>query len=555
MILFITKFIKDYSQVENMIRDLSKWLGLTSQQATILGLIYDLQKRKLSTRPIQIEKEYFRQAGNFIQKSNLFTQLKILQGRGILVKSKNSTYEVDIKGVQEAIFAQKKELSEEMEEITKFANDTQAFFEKVIKPSTVSVTYLTEEELYKKLTFYLRNANAYYMGCDFPHYAFSLALCNNSHEAAYIEMLSKRLDEGNFVLHCLSPYKIEGISYRLHQKYKNKELIKEELNNVCESAKNKSDKFKNLDLRKTFTPFNFGLIENSEEGDVLLMFLKNSKGLVTGGIFINSPETIKQTRQHFLSQMSTTSPLIKDEDFPDFSDEDLTSFPGAGREKLIAFDVNRIFTVNHTTVELANLVGREKEVLDFIVRQIEGTLSMQEAILESAKLLRGLSVDNISNALPHVKLTRNVKKGIKTLKDAGYYIVAISSGFTHLVKPICDDLGIDEVYCNVLEEKDGKITGEVIERNVLTDDVKYYIVKYILERLDISYKKSVGVGDGYSDIPMLKATKKRISFNPSKKMVEVFESGDGSVHHLVQEPDFMKLVEEILSQKPLLPAQ
>ncbi|MBI3032369.1 HAD family phosphatase [Candidatus Woesearchaeota archaeon] len=532
-----------------MITKLAKWLQLTAQQATLVHLIYALQEKNLPTNPISLEKVYLRETKTFIQKSNLFTQLKFLQERGIVSKTAQSNYILHLRGIQEVLYAQKQELTQEIDDLTLFTSETQAFFDKIVKPTSTSVTYLTTEELYKNLAFNLKNATAFYLGCDFPHYAYSLLLCANAQEAAYVEMLTARIQDNNFSLFCISPYRLESLSYKLQDKYKNKDLIKEELKNVYAHAQTITIQCPNIDLRKSPTPFNFALIENPKNGNTLFMFLKDSKGAVTGGILINSYETTKQTKQHFLTQLGLNPMLKKSEDFPVFSDVDFLPSSEIHKKKLIAFDVNRIFTVNHTTVELANLIGREKAVLDFITKQIEGLLSMQEAIIESARLLKGLSVKEIEKLLPYVTLMKNVKKGILKLKEANYYLVAISSGFSHLVTPICKELGIDEVYCNVLGEKEGKLTGEVIERNVLADDVKYYIVKYLQERLSIPQERSIGVGDGYSDIPLLKSSKKRICFNPSKKMKELFKAGDPAITHLVEEPDFMNLVEEILKNK------
>ncbi len=532
-----------------MLQGITKWLQLTGQQAIIIGILYRLQEQHLPTNPVTIEKEYFKETKTFIQKSNLFSQLRLLHEKGLLIKNENAQYHLNLRGIQEALFSKKKELAQEVDEISTFASDTQAFFEKIVKPTSVSVTYLSETDLYHKLTFYLKDATAYYVGCDFPHYAYSFALCNSAQEAAYIEMLSTKIHDPAFSLFCISSYKIETLFYRLNQKYKNKELIKEELQEVIESVKKKTMQYGSIDLRKTTTPFNFALIENNEEGNVLFMFLKDSSGMISGGIFINSHETIKQTKQHFFSLMGATIPLKKESDFPKITDFSFT-LPNVQQKKIVAFDVNRIFTVNHTTVELANLVGREKEVLQFIVKQIEGKLSMQEAILESAKLLKGLSVGDIEKLIPKVELIPHVKEGLNKLKEAGYYLVALSSGFSQIVTPICKTLGIDEIYCNVLEERDGKLTGEVLERNVLHDDVKYYIVKYLLERHSISEEKSIGVGDGFTDLPLLKATKLRICFNPSKKMTELYAEKDPAITHLVQGPDFMQLVKLILKTGP-----
>lgn len=337
--------------------------------------------------------------------------------------------------------------------------------------------------------------------------------------------------------------------HRLQKKYKNKELIKEELQTIIDMAKRRTLQHSTIDLRRTSTPFNFALLENKEEGNALFMFLKDSEGFISGGIFINSHETITQTKQHFLSLMGTTVPLKKENDFPQEPDYSLVSDSGQKPKKIIVFDVNRIFTLNHTTVELANLVGREKEVLGFIMKQIEGTISMQEAIIESATLLKGLSLEKINSLIPHLPLIPHVKEGIQKLKDEGYYLVAISSGFSQIITPICKSIGIDEIYCNVLGEKKGIITGEVTEKNVLHDDVKYYIVKYLLERYSIPEEKSIGVGDGFTDIPMLKATKMRICFNPSKKMLQLYKEKDPAITYMVEGQDFMDLVKMIVKKE------
>src|SRR3989344_1259134 len=178
-----------------MISGITKWLQLTGQQAELIRILYQLQENKLPTNPVAIEKEYFKDTKTFIQKSNLFTQLRLLQEKGLVTKTENSHYLLNLKGIQESIYSKKKELVQEMEEISKFASDTHAFFEKIVKPHSVSVTYLTETELYHKLAFYLKNAGAFYLGCDFPHYAYSFALCNSAQEAAYIETLTARVHD------------------------------------------------------------------------------------------------------------------------------------------------------------------------------------------------------------------------------------------------------------------------------------------------------------------------------------------------------------------------
>ena len=111
-----------------MISGITKWLQLTGQQAELIRILYQLQENKLPTNPVAIEKEYFKDTKTFIQKSNLFTQLRLLQEKGLVTKTENSHYLLNLKGIQESIYSKKKELVQEMEEISKFASDTHAFF-------------------------------------------------------------------------------------------------------------------------------------------------------------------------------------------------------------------------------------------------------------------------------------------------------------------------------------------------------------------------------------------------------------------------------------------
>ncbi len=528
-----------------MLANLSKCLNLTPQQCEIVNIIYNLQERKIPSTPIAIEKEYINEKRIFLQKSNLFSQLKILLDKKIITKDNRAHYTINVEGIKEAIYVRKKELDDENKIITSFVSDTESFFEKMIKPTQIFVTYLSETELYSKLSFYLKQARAYYLGCDFPHYSYSFVLCKSAAETSYVETLNVKLHDTKFALYCLSAYKTDILISKLYKKYNNEQLIKEEIKSVCENSKTKTIQHKNIDLRKTITPLDFAIIECDDGVGYLFMFLKGSNSDVNGGIFIRSYETTKQIKQYFLSQMSINQPLSAEKDFPEMSELFLLQ-SNSKKKKLIVFDVNRVFTMDHTTTELAKLVGKEDKAKDIINQQIEGTLNVHDAIAESAKLLKGLKVDDIKTFLPKLSLMKNVREGLDKLKKNGYLIVAISTGFSHIVAPLCSSLGIDEFYCNVLEEKNGKLTGNALEKNIVLDNVKYYISKYLMEKYSIPEENTVGVGDGYSDLDLLKAAKVRIAFNPSKRMIELYKEKSPLINHLIKEKDFGVLVETIL---------
>lgn len=527
------------------IQNLTSWLDLTSQQADIISILQDLQEKGLPTSPISIEKEYLSKNKSFIQKSNLFAQLKILLEKNLILKQAGAMYQLNLEGIKSALLAKKNSISQELQEIDNVSSDMNYFLEKVVRPSSVSITYISEPEIYSKLSFYLKNAVSFYLGCDLPPYGLSLTSCRNSQEAVYLETLNLKLHEPNFSFFCLSPLKTETFLKKLSQKYTNKDLIKEEFNALRNRLLEKI-KYKNIDLRKTSAPFDFALIEEKNGSNYLFMFLKDSYGLINGGIFINSYETSKHVKQHFLSLLTSSSPFTKESDFPAFIEEPIAVLPRKNR--LIAFDVNKVFTQEHTTIELARLLGKEKEAKELITKQIEGEMAVSKVIDESAKLLKGLKLSEIDRNIVNIPLIKNTRAGIKKLQEEGYHILAISTGFSQVIIPLCKSLGIDNIYSNVLEEKEGKLTGRIAEKKVAIDNVKFYIVKYLLEKYSIPEEDSIGVGDGYSDLDLLKAVKKRIAFNPSKKMIKLFKNNDPGITHLVKEPDFKKLVEVILKK-------
>lgn len=524
---------------------LGQQLGVTSQQILLLRIIHALQERKQPTTPVNIEKEYIKETKAFIQKSNLFSQLKVLAEKGLILKSERSNYLLNVSGIRDAIKIRKEELGKEMKSLEKFQTETDEFLHQIEQPNRVHVSYLAANDLYSKLAFNLKEARAFYLGCDFPHYAYSFAACTNAQQAAYIEVLNTKLHEDDFSMFCLSTYKTDAIVHTLRSKYGDNNIVQAELKHAHETALEKTAQCKTIDLRKTTTSFDFALIETENGENLLFMFLKDSHHVITGGVFLSSNETVKQIKEHFLSQMRNNPPLKSKEDFLR-AEEDITTPPKGAVKKLIAFDVNRVFTVNHTTVELATLAGREHKVGEYIRKQIEGEIGVQEAIEESARLLKGLSVKKIDEFYPKMPLMKNLRLGIKKLKEQGYYIVAISTGFSHIITPLCKELGVDETYCNVLEEKDGKLTGIVTEKNVVTDNVKYYIVKYLLEKFSVPEEKSIGVGDGYSDLDLLKATHMRIAFNPTNSLIKLYEQKSPLITHLIKEKDFMILADEIL---------
>lgn len=109
--------------------------------------------------------------------------------------------------------------------------------------------------------------------------------------------------------------------------------------------------------------------------------------------------------------------------------------------------------------------------------------------------------------------TRNL---IKELSGDGYMLFAISGSPREVVEKVAKYWGFDDWIASEYKVEDNKITGTKTLGFIDKDkSVDYFINKY-----NLTYKNSYGVGDSESDVSMLKKVENPIAFNPSKELFE-----------------------------------
>jgi len=108
----------------------------------------------------------------------------------------------------------------------------------------------------------------------------------------------------------------------------------------------------------------------------------------------------------------------------------------------------------------------------------------------------------------------------KSLKDRGYFLLAISHSPKIILDKFCGAYGFDKVYGTryTLDTNGLFVKGETFDTELLKD--KAAIVARACETEGLSRDNSVAVGDSETDIPMLSAVEYPICFNPNSKLFE-----------------------------------
>jgi len=106
---------------------------------------------------------------------------------------------------------------------------------------------------------------------------------------------------------------------------------------------------------------------------------------------------------------------------------------------------------------------------------------------------------------------------IRTLKDRGYYLLAISHSPKTILDKFCPRLGFDKVYGTIYEiDENERFTGTVTDEERARD--KAYIIRRAIDKESLMLTNSIGVGDTEGDIPFLEIVAKPICFNPNGKL-------------------------------------
>ncbi|WP_425077518.1 phosphoserine phosphatase SerB [Psychroserpens sp. S379A] len=180
--------------------------------------------------------------------------------------------------------------------------------------------------------------------------------------------------------------------------------------------------------------------------------------------------------------------------------------------RLVCFDMDSTLIQTEVIDELAERAGVGEEVKAITEAAMQGEIDFQESFKKRMKLLKGLSEEVLHDVAVNLPITKGAKRLIDALKSYGFKTAILSGGFTYFGDYLKQELGIDYVYANQLEIKDGLLTGRyigaIVDGNKKADYLKEIAVK---EGIDIS--QTIAVGDGANDLQMLNLAGLGIAFH------------------------------------------
>ena len=165
---------------------------------------------------------------------------------------------------------------------------------------------------------------------------------------------------------------------------------------------------------------------------------------------------------------------------------------------LAIFDVEGVLYDAEYLPILAEKINKEKEIWDITKKGIQGSINWEDGLTKRVELLKGIDFETCKQVADSLPIMTGAREACKTLKDAGWKIMAVSGGFTIMTDRLKDELNLDHVYTNELIFKDGKLDSVTI--NVDSDKAKSAIVK--IQEWGEKKEDIVCVVDGANDVKL-----------------------------------------------------
>jgi phosphoserine phosphatase len=196
--------------------------------------------------------------------------------------------------------------------------------------------------------------------------------------------------------------------------------------------------------------------------------------------------------------------------------------------RLVAFDMDSTLIEAEVIDELAKAAGVGEQVAAITERAMQGEIDFDDSFAQRVALLKGLDESVLEGIAQELTLTEGAEELISTIKKLGYKTAILSGGFSYFGKFLQQRLGIDYVYANELDIKDGRVTGKVIGQ-VVNGQRKADLLRELAKKEGILLDQTIAVGDGANDLPMLSLAGLGIAFR-AKAIVK--ESAEQSISTL-----------------------
>lgn len=192
-------------------------------------------------------------------------------------------------------------------------------------------------------------------------------------------------------------------------------------------------------------------------------------------------------------------------------------------KRMVVMDMDSTLIRIEVIDELARAHGVGEQVAKITERAMHGEMDYDESLRQRVALLAGLDVAVLRRIAADLPLTEGAETLVRVLKRLGFRTAVISGGFSVAAEALKAKLGIDYAYSNVLEERDGRLTGRTVGP-IVNARRKAELLETLAQAEGILLDQVIAVGDGANDLLMLERAGLGIAFRAKPKLREAADT-------------------------------
>ncbi|NOK39710.1 phosphoserine phosphatase SerB [Corallococcus exercitus] len=192
-------------------------------------------------------------------------------------------------------------------------------------------------------------------------------------------------------------------------------------------------------------------------------------------------------------------------------------------KRMVVMDMDSTLIRMEVIDELARAYGVHAQVAAITERAMHGEMDYDESLRQRVALLAGLDARVLHDLAANLPLTEGAETLIRVLRRLGYRTAVISGGFSVAAEALQKRLGIDFAYSNVLEVRDGKLTGRTVG-TIVNARRKAELLETLATQEGILLEQVIAVGDGANDLLMLEKAGLGIAFRAKPKLREAADT-------------------------------
>lgn len=185
------------------------------------------------------------------------------------------------------------------------------------------------------------------------------------------------------------------------------------------------------------------------------------------------------------------------------------------QKKLLLADMDSTIVKGETLDDLSDHVGIKDEIAKITAIAMNGEVDFEEALKARVQFLKDLEESALDETFEKLELNPGAEIFVKTMVQNGAKCVLVSGGFTYFTGRVAELCDFHHHHGNVLEIKDGLLTGQVVEPILDKNAKLHHLENYAHDMsLDLDFGECLTIGDGANDLPMLKGAGLGIGYQP-----------------------------------------